>query len=214
MTRDIQRALSAAGFDPGPIDGIMGRKTISAIAAFQKARNVAVKWPGTVGSKTLAALGLLDKPSPSWMTEAHRYLGLHETKNAKRLDAILKMNTRSIPWCGAFVGMVIAQTLPKEPLPDNPLWARNWLKFGTKLDEPYSGAIAVFERGSGGHVGFVNGHDKTYLHILGGNQSNSVSVAKISKSRLLGYRWPTTSSLIGSPLQHTAFNGNVTTNEA
>jgi peptidoglycan hydrolase-like protein with peptidoglycan-binding domain len=34
---EIQEALQAAGFDPGPVDGIRGRKTIMAIKEFQKA---------------------------------------------------------------------------------------------------------------------------------------------------------------------------------
>jgi hypothetical protein len=50
----------------------------------------------------------------------------------------------------------------------------------------------VFERGSGGHVGFAVGQDGTALHVLGGNQSNAVTVARIAKTRLLGARWPAT----------------------
>ena len=37
-----QSALKAAGFDPGPIDGITGKKTRAAIAAFQKAKSLPV----------------------------------------------------------------------------------------------------------------------------------------------------------------------------
>lgn len=35
-TADVQRALSRAGYNPGPVDGIMGSGTRSAIAAFQR----------------------------------------------------------------------------------------------------------------------------------------------------------------------------------
>lgn len=52
--RQIQQALKAAGFDPGPIDGIKGPKTLAAIRAFQKARGLVVD--GIVGPKTTAAL--------------------------------------------------------------------------------------------------------------------------------------------------------------
>lgn len=43
-----------------------------------------------------------------------------------------------------------------------------------------------------GHVGFYAGEDKTAYRILGGNQSNSVSLAWIAKDRLLASRWPAT----------------------
>ena len=37
-----QSALKAAGFDPGAIDGVTGKKTRAALAAFQKAKNLPV----------------------------------------------------------------------------------------------------------------------------------------------------------------------------
>ena len=37
-----QSALKAAGFDPGAVDGVTGKKTRSALAAFQKAKNLPV----------------------------------------------------------------------------------------------------------------------------------------------------------------------------
>lgn len=52
--KDIQLALRNAGFDPGPIDGIMGRKTKRAVREFQAANNLKVD--GKVGPKTWAAL--------------------------------------------------------------------------------------------------------------------------------------------------------------
>ena len=35
--RDLQDALKVLGHDPGPIDGVFGAKTQSAVKAFQKA---------------------------------------------------------------------------------------------------------------------------------------------------------------------------------
>jgi hypothetical protein len=54
--KDIQTAVKAAGFDPGPLDGIPGPKTTKGVKAFQKAKGLVVD--GIVGPKTLAALGL------------------------------------------------------------------------------------------------------------------------------------------------------------
>ncbi len=51
---DVQRALERAGFDPGPADGQMGKKTKSAIKAFQRKNNL--KADGVVGERTWSAL--------------------------------------------------------------------------------------------------------------------------------------------------------------
>ena len=76
-------------------------------------------------------------------------------------------------------------------LGSNPYWARNWLLFGRDT-KPVTGAVLIFERGSGGHVGFAVGQDDTHFFVLGGNQSDAVTVVRIAKSRLLGARWPAT----------------------
>jgi peptidoglycan hydrolase-like protein with peptidoglycan-binding domain len=49
-TKEIQTALKNAGYDPGFIDGKMGKKTCEAIKAFQKANNLVVD--GKVGKQT------------------------------------------------------------------------------------------------------------------------------------------------------------------
>lgn len=48
--RQIQIALKNAGYDPGRIDGRIGRQTRDAIKAFQRANNLVVD--GKVGKKT------------------------------------------------------------------------------------------------------------------------------------------------------------------
>jgi hypothetical protein len=52
------------------------------------------------------------------------------------------------------------------------------------------GDILTFKRNAGGHVGFYVGEDATAYHVLGGNQSNQVSVSRIAKSRLYQARRP------------------------
>ena len=85
--------------------------------------------------------------------------------------------------------------LPDEPLlgalGTNPYWARHWLLFGREV-QPIIGAVLIFSRGSGGHVGFAIGQDDAHFFVLGGNQSDAVTVARVAKSRLLGARWPLT----------------------
>ena len=51
---DLQQMLVKAGFDPGPVDGRLGKKTRSAIKAFQKKNHLTAD--GVVGEKTWAAL--------------------------------------------------------------------------------------------------------------------------------------------------------------
>lgn len=91
-----------------------------------------------------------------------------------------------IPWCGLYVAKVCQ--LAKKEIVKNPLWARNWAKWGNKSNVASLGDILVFKRGSGGHVGFYVGEDKTCYHVLGGNQSNRVNITRISKSRILAVR--------------------------
>jgi len=221
--QEVQRRLIALGYNLGPAgaDGLPGRFTTAAITQLQQDKGLIVQFPGTIGPKTLKALRFDEAAPPvtlPWIAEARRFLGLHELKDAKTLDKALRLDASEIAWCGAFVGMCIATALPNEPMVANPLGSRNWLKFGQQIGSPHVGAVAVFWRGSKsgwqGHVGFVVGHDETHLHILGGNQSNSVSVARISKDRLLGYRWPSSHVLPIGTLAMTTINASITTNES
>jgi len=59
--KKLQEALKAKGHDPGPIDGIMGRKTGAALKAFQKASGL--KETGELDVQTVEKLGVA-KPKP------------------------------------------------------------------------------------------------------------------------------------------------------
>lgn len=209
--REIQKALSDRGYPSGPIDGIWGRRTIAAVKAFQQANGLTVD--GIVGPQTAAVLfvgrpfvssaGAFDDGTLSWFQEARRLIGVREgpgrIDNAEILDWANNLDIAygadSVPWCGLFVAHCIGATLTGEALPDNPLGARTWAGFGVRC-QPTTGAILVFWRGSRsgweGHVGFYAGEDDAAFRVLGGNQSNKVSLAWISKDRLLDARWPST----------------------
>jgi uncharacterized protein (TIGR02594 family) len=94
----------------------------------------------------------------------------------------------SIPWCG--LGMAYVALQAGWDIPINPLWARNWLNFGTKIGMEHAmlGDVLVFERGAGGHVGIYVGQDKACFHVLGCNQSDSTNIKRIPKERCLGVR--------------------------
>jgi uncharacterized protein (TIGR02594 family) len=204
---ELQKALQAAGFDPGPIDGVIGRKTIAAIKAFQAAKGLAVD--GIAGPKTQAALKANTAPAPPlqdlampWFLEAQRQIGVTEDTGpgsnpliigwGRRLQ--ISYNDDEIPWCGLFVAHCVGSQLPGEPLPVNPLGARNWAKLGVPCAIPQPGAIMVFWRKSKtsglGHVALYVGEDANAFHVLGGNQSNGVNVTRMPRVRFLEARWP------------------------
>jgi uncharacterized protein (TIGR02594 family) len=144
-----------------------------------------------------------------WIVEGKKVFGLHEVQDNAKLKAWLRSDgkalgdPKALPWCGDYTETAIKNSLPDEPFTGavgkNPYWARNWLKFG-KPTEPCYGAVIVFSRGKGGHVGFVVGEDDTDYYVLGGNQGNSVNVVRISKDRFLGCTWPITYSGNKRPL--------------
>ena len=126
---------------------------------------------------------------------AYKFLGVKEIVGpqhntviinwAKELE-IYNYKSDEVPWCGLFIAKV-CKDAGKE-IVDNPLWARNWLKWGTKQEIAMFGDLLVFKRGLGGHVGIYVGENESNYHVLGGNQGNEVSIIEINKSRLLGIR--------------------------
>lgn len=60
LVRALQEKLDIAGFHPGPLDGIYGPQTTTAVRAFQKARGLTVD--GVAGPEVWAALA--PKPGP------------------------------------------------------------------------------------------------------------------------------------------------------
>lgn len=94
-----------------------------------------------------------------------------------------------VPWCGLFAAIVAWRAGKK--VVAQPLWARNWARFGAATGEPGLGDVLVFERpGGGGHVGFYVAEDATAYHVLGGNQGNRVSITRIAKVRCIAMRRP------------------------
>jgi peptidoglycan hydrolase-like protein with peptidoglycan-binding domain len=59
---DLQDALKALGYDPGPVDGVFGPQTESAVRAFQQAREIAAD--GAVGRVTWINIDEADQSHP------------------------------------------------------------------------------------------------------------------------------------------------------
>jgi uncharacterized protein (TIGR02594 family) len=231
--RAIQQALKEKGFDPGGIDGVWGRKTIAAVKQFQSEHGLDVD--GVVGPKTKAALfgatavtaetSLNNGSILPWFEEAAHLMGTEEVGGngdnpeildwAKDLD--IPYSGDDIPWCGLFVAHCVGATLPQEALPANPLGARQWERFGDPT-QPRVGAVMVFwrnprEKGFG-HVGFYAGEDNDAYQILGGNQSDKVSLTWISKSRFLSAHWPKSAANLTSHSLFKKRNEGLSSNEA
>src|ERR1700730_18176132 len=60
--RDLQEALKALGYDPGPIDGTFGSATETAVKAFQQAK--AIPADGVVGKVTWINIDEADQSEP------------------------------------------------------------------------------------------------------------------------------------------------------
>lgn len=135
-----------------------------------------------------------------WIGTARSYLGLREIAGKKSAPQILKFwqeiaapfTDDETPWCGAFVGGVLAEC--DLPIVSKGASAKAWLNLKVALDKPAYGAVVVFNRppiASNGHVGFIVGKDKNgNLMVLGGNQGNEVSIRPFDRKRVAGYRWP------------------------
>ena len=68
--RAAQQALQEKGFDPGPVDGMMGAKTTAAVKEFQQKNNLTVT--GTLDADTRDRLMASSPPSASPGTEPSR----------------------------------------------------------------------------------------------------------------------------------------------
>lgn len=136
---------------------------------------------------------------PAWLAAAWAELGVREIPGDANAPEILRyfrdagdddIKTEATPWCAAFAGAMLKRAGVSNT---GSLLARSYLDWGTPLDHARLGAIAVFSRGddpTAGHIGFVIGEAGAKLYLLGGNQSDAVTVASFDKARLLGLRWP------------------------
>ena len=132
---------------------------------------------------------------------AGEYLGYTETQHRQELTAFLGVDPRRTEWCAAFVNSVLARTgtAGSSSVSEYPLLARSFLDWGVPVDhkneDPRPGDVVIFPRGRQswqGHVGFyvntVTVDGREYWQILGGNQSNSVSLDLRPPDRALAVR--------------------------
>lgn len=71
-TYEVQNALHAAGYEPGPADGIFGEKTRRALQTYQKNNNLPVT--GQIDQNTLMALGIIRPPTEGIAHKPEKYV--------------------------------------------------------------------------------------------------------------------------------------------
>lgn len=160
---------------------------------------------------------------PQWVGIARGDIGLREIPGGPTAPKIATWLAKlgawwrddETPWCGTAVAawMEACGIKPAK----NWFRAKAWLDWGTPIAAPAVGAVVVFERQGGGHVGLVIGRDQAgRLLVLGGNQGNAVSIAPFDTARVAGYRWPAErmNELGVSPLPVLVASGPASTNEA
>lgn len=142
----------------------------------------------------------LGSPRSPWMPVAAGELGQREEPGAGSNPRIvtydaattLRATDDAVPWCSAFVNWVFAQLGYARTFSS---LARSFLTWGVACP-PLFGAVVVFWRGSKtgdeGHVAFLvaRHRDGKTVYVLGGNQSDAVSIAGEPTDRVLAYRWP------------------------
>jgi uncharacterized protein (TIGR02594 family) len=157
---------------------------------------------------------------PAWLIAARAKLGTREAPGVANNPTIMgwakKLGTKvlgiayngdSVPWCGVFCAACVQEDgLTPPPIA---VRAKAWATWGQNIrpERIAPGAVLVFERSGGGHVGFYVGEDKTNYHVLGGNQGDRVSIMRLEKSRCIARRWPLGRDVIGGPKAMTATAG-------
>lgn len=147
------------------------------------------KWLDTIGTL------------PRLVTAAIDYLGLKEKPGAGNNPIIIGMAKRlnvdniyvadSISWCALFISYLCEIT--GKPMPFTGyeiLRAASFVNWGNPVPpgKEALGDILVFSRPGGNHVGIYIAESPTTFHVLGGNQSDSVSFTEIKKNRLIACR--------------------------
>lgn len=138
-------------------------------------------------------------PESPWMALAWADLGLRE-RPGKAVNPRITAYFRDVrhsevmddetAWCAAFVGSVLERAGLTST---RSLMARSYLEWGEPVAAAEPGVVAVLSRGSDpalGHVGFVVAATSDRVILLGGNQSDSVSVEAYDRDRIIGLRVP------------------------
>jgi uncharacterized protein (TIGR02594 family) len=163
---------------------------------------------------------------PPWLKRAFADLGLHELPGAAAKPRIVEMYARAghpeirsdeVAWCSAALNAWMVESHCRGT---GSLAARSWLTWGRAVDLRKTiprGAVLIFRRGNSswqGHVCLCLEDRDDILTVIGGNQSDGVTIARYRKAARIGARWPDTvgnsrtiHSLLGSGVAETVERG-------
>ena len=139
---------------------------------------------------------------PIWLSVGWMFVGIEEVPGIKNNPVIMQwskdINSPSWydnddkAWCAVWMNrLMLACQLPMSGSGYELLRAKTFETWGQELKIPSLGAIMVFSRPEGNHVGIYLGERKDAYYILGANQSNSVRCSWLKKDRLTSTRWAT-----------------------
>jgi hypothetical protein len=145
-----------------------------------------------------------DLTAPMLVTQQHRRSSILPPANAANTPAVFRSMAPSKPEFpkdhSSFAPrrsgkpasrnvLLIATRLAEDGIPAAPIavCAKDWARWRANLA---SGAVLVFDRADGGHVGLYVGADLTSYQVLGGNQGDRVSIMRLERSRCVARRWP------------------------
>lgn len=151
----------------------------------------------TAAQASVPSAAEVDRARTPWLTVAMAELGQSEGRNGAsnpRIEAYHATTTLgarpdSVPWCSSFVNFCLQEA---GIAGTRSAAARSWLGWGTDAADFTEGCIVVLSRGNPpkGHVGFYVGRESGRIRLLGGNQTDRVSIASFEADRVLGRRLP------------------------
>ena len=128
-----------------------------------------------------------------WIKEARSNIGLHEIKDNEKLkkwlsDLKVSWLGNNPAWCGVFIAHCLKTANVSYP---KLFWqAGDYRNYGTLLNTPCYGCVAIKKRVGGNHVCFVIGKNENgKIACIGGNQNDRVSIAYYNVGDFDQYRW-------------------------
>lgn len=164
---------------------------------------------------------------PAWLMAATTKMGVREIAGARHNPTILGWlkllgawwANDEEPWCGVFVAICLREA----GIPIIKHWyrAKAWADWGVEVS-PRLGALLVFGRTGGGHVGWyvgqtvrtVAGVPTLMYRVRGGNQGDRVCDTWIAADRLIACRWPAGVRVAGDRVQLAWDGGAASRDEA
>lgn len=142
---------------------------------------------------------------PAWMSLAIAENGVRRFPVGEVNPRIVEYNNQTslagyddkISWCSSFINWCFAGAGVRGT---GSALARSWLEWGSALESPQYGCVAVLTRddptGWKGHVGFYVRRDAEFVYLFGGNQLDEVRELAYPVACVLGYRWPNRSNYL------------------